>query len=622
MSEFDSYYQNIEEPDKRQKYNNWSISKGLQQVDGLSTSPYLDKLASDNIEGRISSSDVTRLVNSYYEVKADRKEVDEYKEADIVSARINEILSSGGFTLSLEEYKSIHKRLFDGVIDNAGEFRSNNIYKREWVLDGDTVTYGDVSNIESNIESCIRGERLTRYSSMDDEEIYFHLSRFVSELWKAHPFSEGNTRTTAVFAIKYFRSRGYDIDNRPFQNHSWYFRNALVRANYSSIPKKVDTDLSFLEEFLTCAITGRVGTFRNRDLHIYARRTGLDKSSSGDSLDNAILKEICKNRQITRKQLAEKFLTSEKTIERHLKKLNISFEGPAKTGHWLLPSKADDIIPEIDEEQVVLDEIIGKMNSLFRGGQFEGLSVKFERYDNTEPVSAFNPVLIDELIFRFGAGLYEWSIENGLLNQQGWHTFPDGSSYNIKTGEYIAKDKNRKQEKIEEKPSPGEKTSDNNTKSRLFNEETASLPKGFSDHIELIGRYDGMVELPDGTVGAVQKIGDELRFQDSGSIAEAIRQTNLIDGDGSQAFVVDGKTYALKDPLERYMDILPYGKGAWVKGGDGEEVYLAFSIERQRLIPSISYEDARKEVIKRREESEGKTSAKKKSPRQSKGRKS
>ncbi len=160
-----------------------------------------------------------------------------------------------------------------------------------------------------------------------------------------------------------------------------------------------------------------------------------------------------------------------------------------------------------------------------------------------------------------------------------------------------------------------------NTNMHSFDEDSASLPKDFSDHIELIGRYDGMVELPDGTVGAVQKIGDELRFQDSGSIAEAIRQTNLIDGDGSQAFVVDGKTYALKDPLERYLEILPYGKGAWVKDGDGEEVYLAFSIERQRLIPSISYEDARKEVIKRRKKGMEEPSAKKKSTRQSKGKK-
>ena len=436
MGEFDTYYKNVEEPDKRQRYNNWSISRGLQQVDGLSTSPYLDRLAADNIEGRLSSSDVVKLIDSYYEMKADQEQARAYKEADVVSARINEILGNGAFTLSLEELRSIHKRLFDGIIKDAGEFRPRNVMKVEWVLDGGTVTYGDVVNIRSSVESYIRRERFMRYSSMDDEEIYAHLSRFVSDVWLAHPFSEGNTRTTAVFFIKYFRFLGYDVDNTPFLENSWYFRNALVRANYSSIPKKVDADISFLEEFITCVLTGKSKEFRNRDLHIYARRTGVDKSVSGDRLDDAILKEICRDRQITRKGLAGKFLTSEKTIERRLKKLGITFEGPAKTGHWVLPSGVGPFEPEIDDEQALLDEITDKMRRIFKDGPFEGLSVKFENYDNTRPVSSFNPKLITEFTFRSRVGLYSWSVENGLLSEQGWHVFPNGSEYNIKTGEF------------------------------------------------------------------------------------------------------------------------------------------------------------------------------------------
>lgn len=438
MSQFDSYYQSVQEPDKKQKYNNWSISKGLQQVDGLSTSPYLDKIAADNIEGRLSAADAVKLVDSYYQAKTDQKEIETYKEADMVSVRINETLENGGFTLSVEELKDIHRQLFDGILNNAGEFRSNNIYKREWVLDGSSVTYGDARNILRNIEGYIQRERVTRYSSLDDEAIYWHLARFVSDIWRAHPFSEGNTRTTAVFAIKYFRSMGFEIDNAPFLENSWYFRNALVRANYTNVPKKVDSDSSYLEEFLLCALTGKHGVFRNRELHIYSKRTGFNLSPSGNDLDHTILNEINKDNTITRKSLADKTLTSEKTIERHLKSMGITFIGPSKTGHWVVPEKLRSVISTTDYEETILDDMIGKMEKAFKDGPFEGLSVKHDGYDPSRPISELNPRIISEFIFRSKQGIHTWAISDGSLSELGWRTFPNGCKYNIKTGQFIA----------------------------------------------------------------------------------------------------------------------------------------------------------------------------------------
>ena len=339
MSDLDLHYQAEKEPQKKERYGNWATAKGLQQVDGLETSAYLDQVAADNIEGKISAYEAIKLVDSYYEVKGDREADDPYEEADKVAARINAIIGESGFTLCPEELQQIHRRLFEGVFDHAGQFRTMNFIKREWVLDGGTVTYGDFHYIRENLERRVWRERNTYYATLDEDVAIFRLARFVSDIWQTHPFNEGNTRSVAVFAIKYFRSLGYDVDNTAFHNNSWYFRNALVRANYTSVKKKVDADLSYLESFLESVLLGKGGEFHNRDLHIYADRQ--PQLMSGTDLDKAIMKEIQVNPHITRAEMAEKYHTSQKTIERHLKELGIRFEGPAKTGHWVIGKSAE-----------------------------------------------------------------------------------------------------------------------------------------------------------------------------------------------------------------------------------------------------------------------------------------
>ena len=184
----------------------------------MKTSDYLDKVAADNIEGKISAYEAKDLIDTYYDVKEDREKDSLSEEADKVASRINILIGEIGFSLSSEELKSIHKRLFEGIFEHAGTYRKNNILKHEWVLDGDTVTYENAYNLEESIQNLLRAEKLTPFRSLDEEETVWHIAKFVSELWRIHPFAEGNTRTTAVFAIKYLRMLGFDVDNSIFES--------------------------------------------------------------------------------------------------------------------------------------------------------------------------------------------------------------------------------------------------------------------------------------------------------------------------------------------------------------------------------------------------------------------
>jgi len=342
MSVFDTNYEAEKEPQKRAKYETWAAAKGMQAVDGLSTSPYLDEVARRNIEGDLTSYEAAKLIESYYEVRSDREALSDQAEADIVASRINILLNEGGFSLVPEELAHIHRTLFLGVREDAGIYRNRNFIKKEWILDGDSVIYGDYRYISDGVERYIRRERLLRYGSMEDEEMLVHLTKCISDLWQVHPFSEGNTRTIAVFAIKYFRYLGFNVDNRVFQEHSWYFRNALVRANYTHARKHIDADKSFLESFLSCVLFGWQGQeFHNRNLHILVGP--LSFPDPEHTLDASLLADISADPSVTRAEMADRHNVSAKTIERHLKKLGFSFEGPSKTGHWVRQESNGDI---------------------------------------------------------------------------------------------------------------------------------------------------------------------------------------------------------------------------------------------------------------------------------------
>lgn len=258
------------EPTKREAAYAWSTAIGLQAVDGLKTSDYLNDLARRNIEGEISIDEVDRLLKSYYESKTVRDADDDDKEeADKASKNIKRILSSDTLNFTTNGLVSLHRRIFEGVFKHAGELRHYDITKKEWVLEGDTVRYLNWEDLRGALDYDIEQERNFVYKGKSQDETVAHITRFVSGIWQIHAFPEGNTRTTAVFTILYLRSLGFDVENDLFASHSWYFRNALVRANYRNVAKGIDYTPVYLERFFRNLLLGEQWDLRNRYLHIH-----------------------------------------------------------------------------------------------------------------------------------------------------------------------------------------------------------------------------------------------------------------------------------------------------------------------------------------------------------------
>ncbi len=262
---FKEYLQDVK-PTKKELGYSWYTAIGLQKVDGLDVSEYLKSVAIDNVDGNITIEKAEKLINSYY-AQAENHQSDT-EEADKVAVNIAKILSEKSFTFSFAQYLDIHKRLFHNVFANCGEFRKYNISKKEWVLDGDTVIYGDVSFLKESLEYDFDVEKAFSYAGLSKDEFISHIAKFIANIWQLHVFSEGNTRTTAVFLIKYLRKFGLDVTNDIFAKNAWYFRNALVRANYTNIEKNIYETTKYLELFLNNLIFKENHELKNRFLHI------------------------------------------------------------------------------------------------------------------------------------------------------------------------------------------------------------------------------------------------------------------------------------------------------------------------------------------------------------------
>jgi len=348
------------EPDKKEKSIAWSIATGLQQVDGLTPSAYLYETAKRNIEGEISIEEAKKLIDSYYESKTSRTEDDDdTEEADKVSTRITELLSEKSFSFTPNQLLSIHERLFKGVFYKvkAGKFRDYNITKKEWVLNGDTVLYANADLINETLKYDFETEKNFDYSKLSKEDAVKHITRFVANMWQIHPFGEGNTRTTAVFTIKYLRSLGFNVNNEPFEKHSWYFRNALVRANYTNMQKGIYMNTEYLEKFFRNILLGENNELKNRFTHIdydeYMKKMSVkdtgkitEKSHKSHSkltvnlteVQQNIVNAIKQNQFVSQTEIAKELSLARETVNRNMKKLQekgiIKRIGADKNGHW------------------------------------------------------------------------------------------------------------------------------------------------------------------------------------------------------------------------------------------------------------------------------------------------
>ena len=264
---FEEYIKNCE-PSKKEKGYVWQTAIGLQAVDGLKTSDYLRQTAIRNIEGEISFEDVEKLLDTYYEEKPLHNNEEHTEEGDKVSARIAALLAERAFSFTPNEYIAIHRKLFTGIYSHAGCLRTYNITKKEWVLNGATVIYGSASELMATLEYDFSEERKFSYKNLDMDKIIHHFAIFVSRLWQIHVFAEGNTRTTAVFFIKYLRTLGFDLTNDIFADNSWYFRNSIVRANYNDLKNGIHETTEYLELLLRNLLLNEKNPLHNRALHI------------------------------------------------------------------------------------------------------------------------------------------------------------------------------------------------------------------------------------------------------------------------------------------------------------------------------------------------------------------
>lgn len=331
------------EPDKVVKTKVWGTAIGLQDVDGLKPSKYLIDTAKEHIEGNIDITEVKSRINNYYQALDDRKETEkETEEADKVSVRITELLSENSFNFNPTELSTIHKKLFDGIYTKAGVYRDYNFTKEEWVLNGDTVIYSDFGNIKAALEYDFEQEKNFSYKNLTIDEMVEHISRFISNIWQIHPFCEGNTRTTAVFLIKYLRTFGFEVNDEVFKDNSWYFRNSLVRANYKKFDENIFEDLSFLNKFFYNLLTDSKYELKNRYTHVDYNKVSNEINGKNDLnlMEQTIIGAIKRNPTISQEEIATLINKSVRTVKNYMNKMQekgiIERINGKRDGSWII----------------------------------------------------------------------------------------------------------------------------------------------------------------------------------------------------------------------------------------------------------------------------------------------
>lgn len=347
MADF-TEYKKLDEPDKLKKLENWRVAIGLQQVDGLTPSKYLVELAKDNINGKISIDEAEKQIATYYKKNPPKTtEEQRKKEADEVSARITKLLENNTFSLNPGEFLAIHKYLFAGILDTkiTGKFRTYDISKKEAILNGDTVIYGRADSIKETLNYDFEKEKSFKYNGLTKQEKIDHIIKFMSDIWQVHPFGEGNTRTVAVFIIKYLRTLGFKADNTLFEANSLYFRNALVRANYQNLEQDVYYTMEYLNKFFGNLLMGEKNVLDNRDMQIFNSAKPEPKKPTQKARDR-ILELIAVRPDISMVEMAEELGLTADGIKYHINKLKsegiIRRTGARKLGRWEIIEKQGD----------------------------------------------------------------------------------------------------------------------------------------------------------------------------------------------------------------------------------------------------------------------------------------
>ena len=277
MEDFGEYL-NQGNPDIKEKAYVWAAALGLQATDGLRTSYEMRRTARQYIEGRLTIDEVRQHINEYYKSNPPATtDKEKEQEADKVACNIADVLFNKQLDFSTDGYLNLHRQIFDGVYDHAGQLRATDIVKSEWVLEKDTVFYLHWEELRLALDSNFQFERNLHYDELNKEELLEWIAFFTAGIWHIHPFNEGNTRTIAVFSILLLRPLGYDIHTDVFADHSWYFRNAMVRANYMNELKHIHVNPDFLIRFYRNWMFGDQWDLRNRYLAIHPTLAWLNQ---------------------------------------------------------------------------------------------------------------------------------------------------------------------------------------------------------------------------------------------------------------------------------------------------------------------------------------------------------
>ena len=172
-----------------------------------------------------------------------------------------------------------------------------------------------------------------------------NIAKFTSGLWQIHAFGEGNTRTTAIFIIKYLRTFGFDVTNDIFAENAWYFRNALVRANYNNLKLGIHATQEYLDRFFENLLLGENNILRNRDLRVNPAtdvpvNVPQNVPVNITATQKKVLSALKSDSDATALQIAEQIGVSDKTVKRAFGTLKaaglIERVGSDKTGHWVV----------------------------------------------------------------------------------------------------------------------------------------------------------------------------------------------------------------------------------------------------------------------------------------------
>ena len=271
-------YLNQGNPDIKEKAYVWAAALGLQATDGLRTSYEMRRTARQHIEGRLTIDEVRQHINEYYKSNPPATtDKEKEQEADKVACNIADVLFNKRLDFSTDGYLNLHRQIFDGVYDHAGQLRATDIVKSEWVLEKDTVFYLHWEELRMALDSNFQFERNLHYDELNKEDLLEWIAFFTAGIWHIHPFNEGNTRSIAVFSILLLRPLGYDIHTDVFADHSWYFRNAMVRANYMNELKHIHVNPDFHIRFFRNWMFGDQWDLRNRYLAIHPTLAWLNQ---------------------------------------------------------------------------------------------------------------------------------------------------------------------------------------------------------------------------------------------------------------------------------------------------------------------------------------------------------